>query len=53
MTVLSKEDFAVKYGIEVRFIHELPAYLASKGDKTIYVNEGVNSDSGRKTSTPD
>jgi len=47
MTVMTKEDYATKYGIEVQYIDDLPAYLASKRDAntTIYLNRGTNSDS--------
>jgi len=47
MTVMTKEDYATKYGIEVQYIDDLPAYLAGKRDAntTIYLNRGTNSDS--------
>lgn|ERR1719469_229411 len=49
MTVMSKEDHASKYEIEVRYIDELQEYLATScatsTNTTVYVNRGVNSDS--------
>jgi len=54
MTIYTKEDLAAKYNIEVRNIAELPAYLnEERKPETIYVNRGVNSDSGLTTGTPD
>jgi len=55
MTVMTKEDFAEKYGMEVCHVSELPAYLkdnCTDVSTTVYVNEGVNSDSGLTTDTP-
>jgi len=54
MTIYTKEDLATKYNIEVRNVSELPAYLnEERKPETIYVNRGVNSDSGLTTGTPD
>lgn len=41
---MTKEDYASKYGIEVRYISELKAELPLLNG-TMYVNRGINSDS--------
>lgn len=46
MTVLSKEDFQRKYEIETHYIDELEDYLKRTAPEKIYLNSGVNSDSG-------
>ena len=54
MTVYTKEDLAAKYNMEVRYLSELTAYLnEERKPETIYVNRGVNTDSGLTTATPD
>lgn len=58
MTVLTKEDYAAKYpGVEIRFVDELEAYLRDEcgpgTNTTVYVNQGVNSDSKLETQIPD
>ena len=49
MTVMTKEDFAAKYELEVRYIDELQEYMATHcsaaSNTTVYVNQGINSDS--------
>lgn len=49
MTVMSKDDFATKYGYEVRYVDELAEYMATNcsaaSNTTVYVNRGINSDS--------
>lgn len=54
MTVYTKEDLAAKYNMEVRYLVELGPYLnEERKPETIYVNRGVNTDSGLTTVTPD
>ena len=56
MTVLTLEDYAAKYELEVRNITELPEFMATEcpsSNTTVYVNHGVNSDSGLVTQIPD
>jgi len=51
MNVVTKEQAAEKYQIEVRYSHELEEVL--KGfTGTLFINEGVNSDSKLKTDLP-
>lgn len=52
MNVVTKEQAAEKYQIEVRYSHELEEVL--KGfTGTLFINEGINSDSKLKTDLPD
>jgi len=57
MTVMTREDYATKYDIEVRQLSELQEYLATEAsaetNTTVYVNQGVNSDSGLTTQIPE
>lgn len=53
MTVLSKEDFEKKYEIETHYIDELPEWLITKSPSTIYINQGINSDSRLPTVIPE
>lgn len=56
MTVLTLEDYAAKYELEVRSLTELQEFMAtecSSSNTTVYVNLGVNSDSGLVTQIPD
>ena len=57
MTVMSKEDYAAKYGIEVRYIDEMQEYLNTNcnaaSNTTVYLNRGVNSDSKLQTQIPE
>ena len=57
MTVLTKENYAEKYGIEVRYLDELKEYLAENcneaSNTTVYLNRGVNSDSKLQTQVPE
>ena len=56
MTVLTLEDFATKYGHEVRAMSELQEFMAVEcpaSSTTVYVNLGVNSDSKHTTQIPD
>ena len=57
MTVMTKEDYAAKYEIEVRYISEMSEYLVSNYGQatgsTVYVNRGVNSDSKLVTAIPE
>ena len=57
MTVMTKEDYATKYDLEVRYIDDLPEYLTSQcgasTGTTVYVNRGINSDSKLQTQVPD
>ena len=53
MTVLTKEDFAAKYEMEIHYVDELQEYLAANcspaTNTTVYVNKGVNTDSKLET----
>ena len=52
MTVLTPEDFASKYELEVRSMAELQEFMAVEcpaSSSTVYVNLGVNSDSKHTT----
>ena len=57
MTVMSKEDYAAKYELEVRYIDELQEYMATncspETNTTVYVNRGINSDSKLQTMIPE
>lgn len=47
MTVLSVEDFKEKYGIEVvRYTEEMEKWLKERKHSKIYINGGINTDSG-------
>jgi Xaa-Pro dipeptidase len=47
MTVLSAEDFKEKYGIEdVRYTEEMEKWLKERKPSKIYINGGINTDSG-------
>lgn len=52
MTVMTKEESAIFYELEVRYIDELDETLKNFNG-TLFLNEGVNSDSGLKTILPD
>ena len=53
MTVMTKEDYAEKYGIEVRYLEDLEEFMRTNygaaANATVYVNKGVNSDSKLQT----
>jgi len=57
MTVLTKEDYEKKYELEVRYTSELEEFLATEcsptREATVFVNSGVNSDSGLTTQIPE
>ena len=48
MTVMDKEGYKTKYDIldEVHYCDEMEAWFAKRQPTTVYVNQGVNSDSG-------
>ena len=49
---MTKEESAAHYELEVRYVDELESTLQQfKG--TLYLNDGVNSDSGLNTILPD
>lgn len=54
---MTKEDFATKYELEVRYIDELQEYMTTQcgpsTNTTVYVNQGVNSDSKLQTQIPE
>ena len=52
MNFITKEEYAKKYQIEVRHVHELEDSLAAFGGKC-YINLGTNTDSNLKTDIPD
>ena len=52
MTIMTLEDYAAKYELEVRNITELQEFMATEcpsSTTTVYVNLGVNSDSNLVT----
>jgi hypothetical protein len=55
MTVLAPEDFQAKYEVdgEVKFTEDLEGWLASRGAAKVYLNGGVNSDSGLENMLPE
>jgi Xaa-Pro dipeptidase len=53
MTIYTTEDLISKYGFEVRKVETLAAYLEERKPETIYLNKGVDSDSGLTTDFPD
>ena len=52
MTVMTKEEFSAYYDLEVRYIDELEEAIKQL-DGILYLNDGINSDSGLKTTLPD
>ncbi len=52
MNVLTKEDASQFYQVEVRYVDEIEETLKSF-QGTLFLNDGVNSDSGLKTILPD
>ena len=54
---MSKEDYAAKYELEVRYIDELQEFMATncspETNTTVYVNRGINSDSKLQTMIPE
>jgi Xaa-Pro dipeptidase len=54
MTVLSKEDFQAKYEVaDVHYVDEMQAWLAERKAARVYLNAGVNSDSGMENMLPE
>ena len=56
MTVLTTEEIAAKYELEVRNVDDLQEFLATEcptSNTTVFVNLGVNSDSDLTTTVPD
>ena len=53
MTVMTKENYAEKYELEVHYIDEMAEYLATQENTTFYVNRGINSDSKLQTMIPE
>ena len=57
MTLMTKEDFQTKYEVEVKYLDELEEYMATEcsqsNNVTVYVNQGVNSDSRLVTQIPE
>ena len=50
------EEYTEKYGLEVRNLNELQEFLAVEcpsSTTTVYINQGVNSDSGLETLIPE
>lgn len=48
MIVKSKEQFAKEHNVVTYYADELQSYLQSYAPSMIYLNDGVNSDSGRR-----
>jgi hypothetical protein len=54
MTVLSKEDYQREFDIEdVRYIEDIQEYLNTRHASKVYLNAGVNSDSGVENILPE
>lgn len=57
MTVMAKQDYEQKYELQVRYTSELEEFLATECSPTkeaiVFVNAGVNSDSGLTTQIPE
>ena len=57
MTIMTKEDYATKYGVEVHYIDDLQEFMATQcgisSNATVYVNRGINSDSKLQTMVPE
>lgn len=54
MKVLSLEELRELYpDFEILYMHDLESWLKGKNPSTVYVNHGVNSDSGNATLIPD
>ena len=56
MTVSTMEEYSAKYDLEFRNVSELQEFMATEcpnATTTVYVNQGVNSDSGLVTLIPD
>ena len=55
MTVLNVEQYKEKYTMvdEIYYVDYLDLYLKDHQPETIFVNKGVNSDSGLTTCIPD
>jgi hypothetical protein len=51
MTVLNKDDYKQKYDSieDVRFTSDMDCYFAYRKPSVVYLNKGVNSDSGHST----
>lgn len=52
MTVLSKEQYIKKYELDTFVVDDLEGHIKSMNPSKIYVNLGVNSDSGTETQIP-
>jgi len=55
MTVLSLDDYKKKYPLvdEFIFTDQIGEYFKTQQPETVYLNKGVNGDSGLTTMTPD
>jgi len=55
MTVLTVDEYKKKYSLvdEIMFVDQMEEYLKTQSPEVVYVNKGVNSDSGLTTMVPD
>jgi len=55
MTVLDTEQYKAKYPLidEIHYVDEMEDFLKTHDPIVVYVNSGVNSDSGLKTDCPE
>lgn len=54
MTVLSAEDFKTKYDVdEVVYVEEMSEWLVKRAAEKVYLNAGINSDSGTENILPE
>jgi Xaa-Pro aminopeptidase len=53
MTVLTKKEYEDKYDLEVLYNDELEQWIKDFSPSKVYLNVGVNSDSGLKPQLPD
>lgn len=52
MVVLNTEDYKKKYNLNCLYLKELESFVGKVNPKKIFLNSGVNSDSGSKTLIP-
>ena len=52
LIMLDKEQIAAKYEADALYNEDLLGYLQKHSPKTIYLNSGINSDSGLETVVP-
>ena len=53
MTVLSKEDMEKKYEVKALYVDEMEEWINKRNAEKVYINKGVNSDSGLENIVPE